>query len=155
MTMLQLLWLIPGLPLGGALLLLLAGALPMRLVAAVGAGSVGAAALIAGLVGIGWLSREGEPSGHRQALWTWMDVEGFTPVVALYLDSISLVMVLVVTGVGFLIHLYSSDYMESESPSDYQRFFAYMNLFVAALLLLVLADDLAVLVPQPRSPLNR
>jgi NADH-quinone oxidoreductase subunit L len=117
----------------------------MRLVAAVGAGSVGAAAVIAGLVGIGWLSREGEPSGHRQALWTWMDVEGFTPVVALYLDSISLVMVLVVTGVGFLIHLYSSDYMESESPADYQRFFAYMNLFVAAMLLLVLADDLAVL----------
>ena len=143
--MLELLWLVPGLPLGGALLLLLAGALPRRLVTAVGVGSVGVAALIAGLVGIDWLAQGAEPPGHRQVLWTWMDVEGFTPVVALYLDSISLVMVLVVTGVGFFIHLYSSDYMESENPPDYQRFFAYMNLFVAAMLLLVLADDLLVL----------
>jgi NADH-quinone oxidoreductase subunit L len=143
--MLELLWLIPGLPLTGALLLLLAGALPMRLVAAIGVGSVGAAALIAGLVGIDWITPGAEPSGHRQVLWTWMDVEGFTPVVALYLDSISLVMVLVITGVGFFIHLYSSDYMRSENPPDYQRFFAYMNLFVAAMLLLVLADDLLVL----------
>ena len=143
--MLELLWLIPGLPLGGALLLLLAGALPMRLVAAVGVGSVGAAALIAGLVGIDWIGRAAGSSGHRQVLWTWMDVEGFTPVVALHLDSISLLMVWVVTGVGFFIHLYSSDYMRSENPPDYQRFFAYMNLFVAAMLLLVLADDLLVL----------
>jgi NADH-quinone oxidoreductase subunit L len=143
--MLELLWLIPGLPLTGALLLLLAGGLPMRLVAAIGVGSVGAAALIAGLVGIDWITPGAEPSGHRQVLWTWMDVEGFTPVVALYLDSISLVMVLVITGVGFFIHLYSSDYMRSENPPDYQRFFAYMNLFVAAMLLLVLADDLLVL----------
>ncbi len=143
--MLELLWLIPGLPLAGSLLLLLAGALPMRLVAAVGTGSVGAAALIAGLVGIDWIARGAGPSGHRQVLWTWMDVEGFTPVVGLYLDSISLVMVWVVTGVGFFIHLYSSEYMASEKPPDYQRFFAHMNLFVAAMLLLVLADDLLVL----------
>ena len=143
--MLELLWLIPGLPLGGALLLLLAGALPMRLVAAVGVGSVGTAALIAGLVGMDWIGRGAEPSGYRQVLWTLMDVEGFTPVVALYLDSISLVMVSVVTGVGFFIHLYSSDYMGSEKKDDYQRFFAYMNLFVAAMLLLVLADDLLIL----------
>jgi NADH-quinone oxidoreductase subunit L len=143
--MLELLWLIPGWPLAGALLLLLAGALPVRLATAIGVGSIGAAALIAGLVGIDWIARGAGPSGHRQVLWTWMDVEGFTPVVALYLDSISLLMVLVVTGVGFFIHLYSSEYMASESPADYQRFFAYMNLFVAAMLLLVLADDLLVL----------
>lgn len=143
--MLDLLWLIPGLPLGGALLLLVADALPKRLVAAVGVGSVGAAALIVGLVGMDWIARGAEPSGYRQVLWTWIDVDGFTPIVALYLDSISLVMVSVVTGVGFVIHLYAFDYMRSEDPPEYQRFFGYMNLFVAMMLLLVLADDLLVL----------
>jgi NADH-quinone oxidoreductase subunit L len=72
-----------------------------------------------------------------------LDVAGVSPRVALYLDGLSLLMVLVITIVGFLIHLYSAEYMIDDEA--YCRFFAYMNLFVASMLLLVLADNLAVL----------
>ena len=72
-----------------------------------------------------------------------MDVAGLTSKVAFYLDGLSLVMVLIITGVGFLIHLYSVEYMIEDN--DYQRFFAYMNLFVASMLTLVLADNLLLL----------
>ena len=78
-----------------------------------------------------------------QTLWTWIDVGRFRPAVALYLDALSLVMVLVVAFVGFLIHLYSSEFMWDEE--GYSRFFAYMNLFVASMLTLVLADNLLLL----------
>ena len=73
-----------------------------------------------------------------QRLWTWMDIGVFRPEIAFYLDSVSLVMLLVVTFVGFLIHLYSTDYMRDDD--GYTRFFAYMNLFVASMLILVLGE---------------
>ena len=60
-----------------------------------------------------------------------------------YLDALSLLMVAVITGIGFLIHLYSAEYMADHE--GYARFFAYMNLFVAAMLTLVLADNLLLL----------
>ncbi|MCL4552933.1 MAG: NADH-quinone oxidoreductase subunit L, partial [Candidatus Marsarchaeota archaeon] len=74
---------------------------------------------------------------------TWMQVEGFAPQIALYLDALSVVMILVVTVVGFLIHLYSAEYMIEEE--GYSRFFAYMNMFVGSMLVLVLADNLVFL----------
>ena len=63
----------------------------------------------------------------------------FAPRIALYLDPLSLVMMLVVTCVGFLILLYSVQFMRGDE--GYRRFFAYMNLFIASMLILVLADD--------------
>jgi NADH-quinone oxidoreductase subunit L len=72
-----------------------------------------------------------------------MESGGFRPGIAFYLDSVSLIMILVVTFVGFLIHLYSVEYMHDDE--DYARFFAYMNLFVASMLTLVLADNLLLL----------
>ena len=76
-------------------------------------------------------------------LWTWIDVAGFHPQIAFYLDALSLIMMLVVTFVSFLIHLYSAESMiESEG---YSRFFAYMNLFVASMVTLLLADNLLLL----------
>ena len=76
-------------------------------------------------------------------LWTWIDVAGFRPQIAFYLDALSLIMTLVVTFVSFLIHLYSAEFMiESEG---YSRFFAYMNLFVASMVTLLLADNLLLL----------
>ena len=144
--MLELLWLVPALPLlGFSLLFVTEGKLPDRLVAVVGAGSVGLAALVALLAGREFL-QAGE-SAFSLALWTWMAVGDFQPSITLYLDALSLVMVGVITGVGFLIHLYATGYMwqDHEEPASYSRFFAYMNLFVFAMLMLVLGDNLLVL----------
>jgi NADH-quinone oxidoreductase subunit L len=142
--MLDLLWLVPALPLAGFLILALTGGtLPRRFVPWIGAGSVGIAALLAAAIGIELLGLPPEARSFRQALWTWMAVDGFKPKVAFYLDALSLIMTWVVTGVGFLIHVYSAGYMADDS--GYSRFFAYMNLFVFAMLILVLADNLALL----------
>ncbi|MDE0223516.1 MAG: NADH-quinone oxidoreductase subunit L, partial [Gammaproteobacteria bacterium] len=138
----DLLWLVPLAPLAGSLILLLTeGRLDKRLVGIVGAGSVGLSAVIAFVVGLEF-QRSGL-SSHTYEMWTWMDVGGFAPAIRLYLDALSLVMMGVITGVGFLIHLYATGYMWEEE--GYSRFFAYMNLFVFAMLMLVLGDNLLVL----------
>ena len=136
------LWLIPALPLAGFLALFVTeGRLPKPAVALIGAGSVGLAALVSLIVGMRFLEAGGAP--YAQTLWLWMDAGGFAPAIRLYLDGLSLVMVGVITGVGFLIHLYATGYMAEEE--DYSRFFAYMNLFVFAMLVLVLGDNLLLL----------
>ncbi|HEX7035848.1 MAG TPA: NADH-quinone oxidoreductase subunit L [Pseudomonadales bacterium] len=136
------LWLVPLLPLTGFLILAATqGRLPERVVAVIGAGSVGLAALVTAVVTLDFL---GSGSGaYSQTLWTWLSAGGFTPDFTLYLDGLSLVMMGVITGVGFLIHLYATGYMAGDP--GYGRFFAYMNLFVFAMLMLVLGDDLLVL----------
>jgi NADH-quinone oxidoreductase subunit L len=137
-------WLIPALPLAGFVGLLLLGArLSTRAIAGIGAGSVGLAALGALLLGGAFLVAPPPGGAITLTLWQWMRVESFTPAISLRLDALSLVMLLVVTIIGFLIHLYATDYMAEDD--GYHRFFAYMNLFVGAMLLLVLADDLLLL----------
>jgi NADH-quinone oxidoreductase subunit L len=139
----ELLWTVPAFPLASYLVLALwGGRLPRSAVAVLGAGSVGLSALVSLAVAVQFLTAP--PSGPiEQTLWTWMEVGAFAPAVTFHLDALSLVMLLVVTVVGFLIHLYSAEYME-EDPG-YSRFFAYMNLFVCAMIVLVLADDLLLL----------
>ncbi len=142
--MLQLLWLIPALPTAGFLLLsLFGGRLSRRHIAWIGAGSVGSAALITGLVTVAFLGILPESAVYRQTLWTWVETAGLAVGIAWHLDALSLLMCLVITGVGFLIHLYSIEYMQEDD--GYRRFFAYMNLFVASMLTLVLADNLLLL----------
>lgn len=158
--MISLLWLIPGLPLAGFLTLALCGGrLSRRQVAGVGCGSVGMAACITALVGVDFLRGFPNRASYRQTLWNWIDTSGMTVGVSWYLDALSLLMVAVITGIGFLIHLYSAEYMagtgeagvsapagrEGEYSQGYARFFAYMNLFVAAMLTLVMADNLLLL----------
>jgi NADH-quinone oxidoreductase subunit L len=139
--MLQLLWLIPALPLAGYLLLLTIGSrLSRRHIAWIGTGSVGAAALLTGLVALEFIPQLSHTTSYRQVLWNWIDTSGLTVEVAWHLDALSLLMLLVVTGIGFLIHLYSTSYMAGDE--GYRRFFAYMNLFVTAMVTLVLADNL-------------
>ena len=135
------LWLIPFLPLLSATLLIIsAGRMPRHLAALLGAGSVGLAALCVALLARTYLAT-GEV--QQLTLWTWMAVDNFTPRIAFYVDGLTVVMMSVITGVGFLIHLYSIEFMwEDES---FCRYFAYMNLFVAAMLLLVMADNLLLL----------
>ena len=112
-------------------------------VAWVGVGSVALSALVT--IGVGLQFLLAPPADHfiRQALWTWIGVQSFTPSIAFYLDALSLVMIFVVTFVGFLIHLYSAEFMHDDE--GYSRFFAYMNLFVASMLILLLGDNLLLL----------
>ncbi|OQW37236.1 MAG: NADH-quinone oxidoreductase subunit L [Nitrospira sp. SG-bin1] len=142
--MLSLLWLIPALPLAGYLSLLAFGSrLSRRGIAWLGTGSVGASALITGLVAFEFIPQLSNRPSYRQVSWSWMDTSGMAVEVAWYLDALALLMLLVVTGVGFLIHLYSTSYMSGDE--GYRRFFAYMNLFVSAMVTLVLADNLLLL----------
>src|SRR6202158_5543968 len=73
-------------------------------------------------------------------LWRWFDVGGLNLDIAFWLDPLSMVMVLIVTGVGGLIHIYSTGYMHDDE--SYWRFFAWLNLFTFAMLVLVLGDNL-------------
>jgi NADH-quinone oxidoreductase subunit L len=140
----ELLWLVPALPFAGFLALVLFGSrLSKRVVAMVGAGSVAISAVVAILISISFMFSPPRGHSYTQTLWTWMEVGGFTPSISFYLDPLSLVMVLVVTFVGFLIHLYSVEFMADEE--GYSRFFAYMNLFVGSMLTLLLAGDLLLL----------
>ncbi len=142
--MLESLWLIPALPLAGFVVLVLIGPRLSRVgVAIVGVGSVGLSALAAILTSVAFITSQSASQAYRQIVWQWMDVGGFAPQIAFYLDALSVVMILVVTVVSFLIHLYSAEYMAEEE--GYSRFFAYMNLFVASMLVLVLADNLVFL----------
>jgi NADH-quinone oxidoreductase subunit L len=142
MIMKDLLWLIPALPFAGALLLILDGTRMRRpLVSLIGVGSVGLSALITGLLGLDFISTR--PPVIHQVVWQWFEVAGLRPAVAFHLDALSLVFIFVITGVGFLIHLYSTAYMAEDD--GYARFFAYMNLFVGSMLVLVLADNLLLL----------
>ena len=135
----DMLWLIPLLPLASAALLLVSlGRLPRTLVACCGAGSVGLSALLVLATALQW---DGEPI--VRTLWTWMQVGDFAPAIGLYVDGLTLVMMSVITGVGFLIHLYSTEFMEEDESLS--RYFAYMNLFVGAMLILVMADNLVFL----------
>jgi NADH-quinone oxidoreductase subunit L len=142
--MFHLLWLIPILPLGSAALLALLGSrLPRKLVAILGAGSIGCAAVITLLISAAFLASPPPGNAYVEHLWTWMSSGGFQPEIAFYLDSVALLMLLVITFVGFLIHLYSVEYMRDDE--GYARFFAYMNLFVASMITLVLANNLLLL----------
>ncbi|RRW45238.1 NADH-quinone oxidoreductase subunit L [Pseudomonas luteola] len=111
-----------------------------NLSALIGVGSIGLSALTAAWVSWQFLSSPPPSGAVTQVLWNWMTVDGFAPNIALYLDGLSVTMLCVVTGVGFLIHLFASWYMRGEA--GYARFFAYTNLFVASMLFLVLGDNL-------------
>jgi len=142
--LLHLLFLVPLLPfVGFAALVVLGRWLTKGQVALIGVGSIGLSALFAVLVGLDFVIDPPAGDAFSQSIWTWIKVDGFTPEIAFYLDSLSVIMILVVTVVGFLIHLYSADYMLDDD--GYARFFCYMNLFVGSMLMLVLADNLLLL----------
>ncbi len=142
--MLHLLWLVVAIPFASAALLALFGSsLSRRTVAVVGTGSIGLSAFLMLLISAAFLASPPPDNAYVQHLWTWMSSGGFQPEIAFYLDPVSLLMLLVVTLVGFLIHLYSAEYMRDDE--GYARFFAYMNLFVASMITLVLANDLLLL----------
>jgi len=141
--MLNLLWLVPALPLAGfAVLAVTAGQLRRQAVSTIAVGSVSLSALIAILIAIAYAAA---PAGtvYSQTLWQWIQVGDFAPSVALHLDALSVTMMVVVAFVSALIHVYSTGFMAEDA--GYSRFFAYMNLFVGSMLILVLADNLLLL----------
>lgn len=140
----QLLTWIPALPLIGFLILSLAGRhLPRPIIAWIGAGVVSAAAILTILLGIQFLQAPPPAGAYTQTLWQWMRTETFSCSVSFRLDALSLVFVFIITFVGALIHIYSTAFMRHDR--DYARFFASMNLFVCAMLVLVMADNLVLL----------
>jgi NADH-quinone oxidoreductase subunit L len=139
--MAEMIWLVPLLPLLSSVLLMLGSAsFPRLLIAVLGVGSVASAALLTMSIGMDFLA---DPQPFQMTLWTWMQVGNFSPGIAFYFDGLTLVMMSVITGVGFLIHLFSTEFMEQDS--SYARYFAYLNMFVAAMLVLVMADNLLLL----------
>jgi NADH-quinone oxidoreductase subunit L len=148
--MTQLIWLAIVLPLVGVLFNGLLGRHVGRKVVGVVASLV---VLLAFLVGLGafveTLARDGEPVVVH--LWTWATIGDFNVPVNLLVDPLSVQMVLIVTGVGFLIHVYATEYMVHRDESgvhadrDYGRFFTFLNLFIASMLVLVLGDNFLLL----------
>ena len=140
--MLDLLWLIPAIPFASALALAVLP-VPRKLVAWIAVAATAASAVVSLLVAIAFLSARPVANSYTQVLWTWFDVGGLHPQIAFYFDPLSLIMTVVVAFVSFLIHLYSTEFMIDDE--GYSRFFAYMNLFVASMLTLLLADNLLLL----------
>lgn len=140
----NLLALIPALPLTGFLVLSLAGRrLPKTIIALIGAGTVCIAAIITIVIGIRFLQDPPVDNAYTQTLWQWISTQNFSCSVSLRVDALSLIFVFIITFVGALIHIYSTAFMRHDR--DYARFFASMNLFVCAMLLLVMADNLVLL----------
>ncbi len=137
------LWLIPALPLFGVLFNASVGSrLGRSAVALVAPGVVGLSFLIACAAFL-QLHGAGEGAALHDRAYSWISAGSLQVDIAFTIDPLSAVMVLVVTGVGFLIHVYSTGYMGHDA--DYARYFAYLNLFTFAMLLLVMADNLVLL----------
>jgi NADH-quinone oxidoreductase subunit L len=137
--MVSLLWLIPALPLAGFLLLLLAG----KRIGEPFAGWIGTAAVagsfVTALVVFAGLWNEPEHT-YSLTLFEWMAAGRFSVDIGFLLDPLSMAMILFVTGIAALIHLYSIGYMHGDSR--FPRFFTYLNLFVFSMLMLVMGDNL-------------
>lgn len=117
--------------------------LSQRLAAVVGVGSMLLSALCALMVSFTFLTSHPAGAVVEMPLWTWLQVGDFAPSFGLSFDGLALTMTGVITGIGFLIHLFAAWYMDGEE--GFGRFFSYMNLFVASMLLLVLGDNLLLL----------
>jgi NADH-quinone oxidoreductase subunit L len=136
-------WLLVALPLAGAAILLFGGRRTdawghwLGVAAALGAFGVGAT-LFAELLG-----RSGDDRLIHQTVYTWIPVNQFQVDFGLQIDQLSISFVLLISGVGSLIHIYSVAYMADDG--DRRRFFGYLNLFLASMLLLVISDNFLLL----------
>ena len=133
--------LIPTLPLLGFMIIALAGRIiSNRAIAIIGVGSVAISSLLTLIAGVNFLSSQPAGGEWISGIYTWINAGGFRADIAFRLDALSLIFCFVITFVGALIHLYSVEFMKDDE--GFIRFFAYMNLFVGSMLILVLADNL-------------
>ena len=135
----RLVWLIPLFPLLGTVINAVAGRLIGERAHWIAVPALGAAFLTSCAV----FARVWAGETYTGALFSWIGAGSFQTPLTAQVDQLSAVMLLVVTGVGFLIHLYSAGYMHGD-PS-YARFFTYLNLFVFSMVMLVLAGNFLVL----------
>ena len=133
------LWLLLALPSAGAAILLLGGKRTNAWGHYLATALCGAAFVVGIEMFFALQGKGGAERFQHLKMFTWIPVGGFHVDAALLLDPLSSVFVLLITGVGFLIHVYSIGYMNHDP--DRRKFFGYLNLFVAAMLLLVLADS--------------
>jgi NADH-quinone oxidoreductase subunit L len=141
--MLDLVWLIPALPLAGFLLILLFGRILGEPRAGILATLMTASSFLV-VVGVYFdlLSRTAEERHHVVTLFSWLPVGSLQVDMALLADPLSITMALFVTGIGSLIHLYAIGYMHGDPK--FSKFFLYLNLFVFSMLMLVLGENLLV-----------
>ncbi|MGG5259112.1 NADH-quinone oxidoreductase subunit L [Phycicoccus avicenniae] len=137
--MASLAWLLVALPLLGAAVLLLGGRRTNKVGPALATGLSWASFGVGVLVIVQLLGQAAGERAHHLTLWNWVPAGTFQLDLGLLVDPLSIAFVMLITFVGSLIHVYSLGYMEHDP--DKRRFFAYLNLFVAAMLLLVLADS--------------
>ena len=138
--MIDYIWLIPLLPLAGSALNGFIGRrLPKSIISVIACGTSGAAFVVAASAMSALLKIPPEARHVIRSYFIWIASGDFVAKAELLLDPLSAVMLLVVTGVGFLIHIYSIGYMHAED--GYYRFFSYLNLFLFAMLILVLANN--------------
>ena len=134
------LWIIPLLPLAGAAINgLLGKRFPKALVNTVALGSTALAFAYALWVAAQFAGLPADQIPYIERYSIWLSAGSFSAEYGIYLDQLSLIMLLVVTGVGFVIHVYSVGYMEHEG--GYYRYFAYLNIFMFFMLTLVLANN--------------
>lgn len=133
-------WLIPVIPLVGFIAVLIASKHLGEKAAGI---SIGAAALTFGLALATAAEVIQNPATYIRKMPTWISVGGFDVTFDVLVDQLTVVMLLVVTGVGLLVHLYSVGYMHGDAR--YPRFFAYLNLFLASMLILILGSNLLTL----------
>lgn len=138
----QFAWLIPVLPLFGFILI---GILNKRLPVTLSGGIASAAVFLSFLLALGVFAEVSAPDAvpERVVLFDWIHVGDLRIDFSFLLDRLSAIMLLVVTGVGALIHIYSIGYMQHEQ--DHPRFFAYLNLFIFFMLLLVMGSNFIVM----------
>ncbi len=132
-------WLLIALPLAGALVLLVGGRRTDRIGHLVGTAMPAASFVLGVVLFFAMLGRDAEDRALGQHLFAWVPAGSLQVDAGLLIDQLSMCFVLLITGVGTLIHVYSIAYMEHDL--DRRRFFGYLNLFIAAMLLLVLADS--------------
>jgi NADH-quinone oxidoreductase subunit L len=138
-------WLVLLFPLLGSLAIALGfRVLPARVAGVVGTVAIGLAFLCGVAALIELLGESPEARHHASSLWDYASVAGLEIKLGIFVDPLSVFMVLVVTGVSTLIHLYSYGYMQSDL--GYHRFFSYLNFFVFSMLLLVLAGNFVLLI---------
>ena len=136
--------LIPAIPLLGFLVLALFGQkLTRKTIGYIGAGSIGIVALLTFIAGIEFLKSLPQVKSYSVVIWEWINAGSLKADISFSLDALSLVFCFVITFVGFLIHIYSIEFMAKDE--GFSRFFAYMNLFVGSMLILVLADNILLL----------
>ena len=134
-----LLWLVIALPLLGAAVLLLGGRRTDAWGHLLGTAMAVGSFVLSTLMLISLMGREEDDRSVTQHLWDWVSVGGYEIGMDLLVDPLSILFLMLITGVGSLIHVYSIGYMEHDPRR--RRFFAYLNLFVAAMLMLVLAEN--------------